>query len=173
MDRRVLAAALAIGSAAACSPPARLALTDTRGAVSVVEHFLKADLNGPPDSAWALLRGCDVLPAADYFAPTLEARIIGAATAHDTVRVAARYVLLGKLISGSKGRVIWQFTPDVRADTVTFAVVPDSSGRLWIECGDYPPIHSDIARLSGNEGQMDASTRAAWTAALVAARKLR
>ena len=173
MQKRFLAAVLAVGSTAACSQSARPTRADARGAVSVVERFLKADLNGPPDSAWALLRGCDVRPTADYLAPTLEARIIATWAAKDTVRVAARYVLLGKLTSGSRGKVVWQFTSDVRADTVTFVVVPDSIGRLWIDCGDYPPIHTIVARMSRQVEQMDASTRTEWNAALAAAQRLR
>lgn len=144
-----------------------------RDAVSVVQRFLRADMGGAPDSAWALLRGCDVLPTADYIVPAVEARILGTDFQGDTARVTVRYLVLGKATSGSNRGVRWQFTPDVRADTIAFLVVPDSSGERWIECGYHPPVHSDVSTLANAVASMDDSARAQWSAALVAAQRIR
>jgi len=171
---KVLIGALAITVGVSCSGPRRPAKPPARAAVSLVNRFVAADMRGSSDSALGMLKGCDVSPSADFLEPTIEARILGATPTDSTVRVAVRYVVLGRLFDTGRNEVRWQFTPGVQADTITYTVVQDSSKQLWIKCGYYPPNHADVSAMEQHiVKEMDGTTRGQWTAALAAAGRLR
>lgn len=145
-------------------------------AAAIVKRFLRAESTGAEKSAWALLRDCDgMFPTADYVVPTLTAQIIRVTSLRDTVNVEVRYVRLGRANAVNyTGSIQWLFSPDVRADTVSYIVIKDSSGKVWIGCNYYPPIHRSVAQMAERAvPRMADSTQVKWRAALAAARRLR
>jgi hypothetical protein len=151
---------------------------DSGTAVALVQQFMQADLHSQHDSAWALLYGCLVAPVADYLEPSIGAHVIGVAAQHDTVVVTAEYIVVGRLTSDDPDRAsvpgkYWHFAPDVRTDTLVFPVIRDPAGRAAIDCGPFPPIHVSVDSVPDALAHMDDLSRTKWTAALIAAERLR
>lgn len=163
---------------ATTSPAAgNLPAVDRDTAIALAQRFLRADLAGQMDSAWSLLHDCVVMPSADYLEPSLGARVMDATPAGDTVRVTARYVVLGRTDSEDPDRArtpgeYWHFQPNVRADTVVFPVVRAPSGKVVIDCGYFPPDHPLADSMAGEVAHMDTASREAWRRAVVEAGRI-
>jgi hypothetical protein len=147
----------------------------TAEAAALVQRFVHADVSGLADSAWALLKGCDVRPVADYLEPTAGTRILDSVAHADTIIVRVLYRVLGRATSTDVKKVgpnNWRFVPGVRSDTLRFSVLADSTGRLWIDCDYFPPIHTAAALMEHAVSHMDGVSQQKWRIALADAARL-
>jgi hypothetical protein len=125
-----------------------------------------------------MLYNCAVNPVADYLAPVLEARILGAVRNADTTKVTVRYLVLGTATSEDPQRAqvpneYWHFKPHVSLETQVFPVISAPGGRPMIDCGYFPPIHALADNMTDEVAHMDNQSRETWRVALTAAQKLR
>jgi hypothetical protein len=147
------------------SPSASPPNVDT--AVSLVNRFIAAESVGnwwPADSlvAW---RYCDWDHGTDFFLVTTAIHVRPTQPVGDSALVQVIYDLAGRVWLGdppSVGPQRTRFAARGSSDTVIYRVFADSTGRLWMGCGDFHQNHLAVSQVHDFVIRFDDSARAAW-----------
>ncbi|SRR6266516_1330017 len=163
----MVALVLGMGCQQSARPPQRL----VQEAAELVDRFVAADTSGQVDSAYALIykTNCDVLPSADYIAPTASARRVGEEMHGDTVAIIVEYNVVGEASAGDSramGGQNWRFVPGAKTERSRFNIVHDSAGHPWIDCDYHPPIHLSVSLMGPYVERLDSASRAGWESAV-------
>lgn len=155
---------------AAAFPPA----IDT--ALSLVNRFIVAESVGNWWAADSLVawRACHWNPASDSLPVTTAIRVQPAGPVGDSARVQVIYDLAGLVWlapTPAVGPQRTRFAARISSDTVLYRVFADSTGRLWMACGDFHQNHVTVSQLHEFVQRFDDSARAAWKAVFPSARR--
>jgi hypothetical protein len=140
-----------------------------------VNRFIVAESLGDWWSADSLVgwRDCDPHAGPDFFHVTTAIHVQPVRPVGDSALVQVIYELAGRVwladppIVGSQRT---RFAAESSSDTVTYHVVADSTGRLWMACGDFHQNHVAVSQAHEFVTRFDDSARAAWKAVFPKAR---
>jgi hypothetical protein len=157
------------------SPPA-YAPPNADTALALVNRFIVAESIGNWWAADSLVawRDCDWDPTTDYFPVTTGIDVRPALPVGDSARVQVIYAMAGRVWLSPPpivGRQRTRFAALSSSDTVMYRVFADSTGRLWIACGDFHQNHVVVSQLQEFVQRFDDSARAAWKAVFPSARR--
>lgn len=144
---------------------------EVAGARRLVERYISADTAGAglADSTESLFFSCEGDRAVDFVEPVAGVAIVSSVPAGDTVRVVARYEVLGHAESWDTKQVgaeNWRFQGELRLQADTFLVVAGRNGPPRILCGPYHGNHWSVAVMASRQRLMDDESQKAWKAAL-------
>jgi hypothetical protein len=152
---------------AACRPAQPAHPPSTATALALVNRFVAAETLGTWRSADSLVRwsDCEGDPAEDQIPVIRNARIGTLESRGDTAVVPVHYDVAGAAWSDDAHRVgpkNWHFRPGSSQETVRYAAFVDSSGRLWIACGEFHEDHTAASQFGEELAHFDDSSLAAW-----------
>lgn len=167
MPRRAEFAALAAAVllCAACAPHDR-----KLDASHLASLWVKADTMGDWEAADSLVAPCDseMPPAPNEPMSRVVLRPPAVGTNRDTLVVLAIYQVLGTAYSEDPvtvGQLNWRFDAFPHADTTILRMAADSTGRLWIACGEFAPNHRALSQMVEEVNALDSASRVALEAA--------
>jgi hypothetical protein len=148
-------------------PPAHPPNADT--ALALVNRFVVAESLGNWWAADTLVawRSCSWNPATDFLPVTTAIRVQAALPVGDSARVQVIYDMAGLVWlapTPAVGPQRTRFAARASSDTVVYRVFADSTGRLWMACGDFHQNHVAVSQLHEFVQRFDDSARAAWKA---------
>jgi len=155
---------------AAChSAPIGHPPSDTH-ALGLVNRFVAAETLGTWRSADSLVRwtDCEGDPAEDQIPITKSVRVGKVESRGDTAFVPVQYDVVGAAWSDDARRAgvkHWHFKVGSSSETVTYGVFADSSGHLWIACGEFHEDHTGAGQFRSEVSHFDDHSLAAWRAA--------
>lgn len=145
------------------SPP------DADTAVNLVNRFIVAESLGNWWAADSLVawRYCNWDRAIDFFLVTTAIHVRPTRPVGDSALVQVIYDVVGRVWLAdppSVGTQRTRFAAEGSSDTVIYRVSADSTGRLWMACGDFHQNHVAASQLRDFVQRFDDSAVAAWKA---------
>lgn len=155
-------------TASETSAPSPASPPDTDTALRLVNRFIVAESVGNWWAADSLVawRDCDWDHATDFFPVTTAIHVRPTQPVGDSALVEVIYELAGRVWLGppSVGPQRTRFAAEGSSDTVIYRVFADTTGRLWMACGDFHQNHVVVSQLQDFVKRFDDSARAAWKA---------
>ena len=163
-------------TASETSAPSPASPPDTGTALSLVNRFIVAESVGNWWAADSLVawRNCDREPATDFFPVTTAFHVRPVQPVGDSALVQVIYEMVGRVWLAdppSIGTQRTRFAAEGSSDTVIYRVFADSTGRLWMACGDFHQNHVAVSQLQDFVRRFDDSALAAWKAVFPNARR--
>jgi len=145
-------------------------------ALNLVNRFIVAESVGNWWAADSLVawRYCDRDPATDFFPVTTAFHVRPVQPVGDSALVQVIYEVVGRVWLGDPpivGPQRTRFAAEGSSDTVIYRVFADSTGRLWMACGDFHQNHVAVSQLQDFVKRFDDSALAAWKAVFPNARR--
>jgi hypothetical protein len=133
-----------------------------------VNRFIVAESVGNWWAADSLVawHACDWDPATDFFPVTTAFHVRPVPPVGDSALVQVIYEVVGRVWLGppSVGPQRTRFAARGSSDTVIYRVFADSTGHLWMACGDFHQNHVAVSQLHDFVKRFDDSALAAWKA---------
>jgi hypothetical protein len=144
--------------------------------LSLVNRFIVAESLGNWWAADSLVawRDCGGDPATDFFLVTTAIHVGATRPVGDSALVPVIYEVAGRVWLGdppSVGTQRTRFAAAPSSDTVIYRVFADSTGRLWMACGDFRQNHMAVSQSRDFVRRFEDSSLAAWKVALPNARR--
>ena len=138
-------------------------------ALNLVNRFVVAESLGNWWAADTLVawRFCQWDPAPDSLPVTTAIHVQAVVPVGDSARVQVIYELAGLVWlapTPAVGPQHTRFAARASSDTVVYRVFADSTGRLWLACGDFHQNHVAVSQLGEFVRRFDDGARAAWKA---------
>jgi len=135
-----------------------------------VNRFVAAETLGTWRAADSLVRwaDCEGDPAEDQIPVTRSVSVGGVESRGDTAFVPVQYDVVGVARSDDAHQVgakNWHFSVAASPETITYGVFADSTGHLWIACGEFHQDHTGISQFGNAVSHFDDRSLAAWRAA--------
>jgi hypothetical protein len=141
-----------------------------------VNRFIVAESIGNWWAADSLVawRYCGGNPAPDVLQVMTAIHVRPTRPVGDSALVQVIYEVVGRVWLGDPpvvGTQRTRFAAEASSDTVTYRVFADSTGRLWMACGDFHQNHVAVSQLQEFVKRFEDSSLAAWKAVLPNARR--
>ncbi len=145
-------------------------------ALSLVNRFIVAESLGNWWAADSLVawRYCGGHPATDFFLATTAIHVGPPRPVGDSALVQVIYDVVGRVWLADPpivGTQRTRFAAEGSSDTVIYRVFADSTGRLWMACGDFRQNHMAVSQSHDFVKRFEDSSLAAWKAVLPNARR--
>ena len=155
--------------------PSRASPPDLDTALSLVNRFIVAESLGNWWAADSLVawRSCAWDPVTDFFLVTTAIHVGLPRPVGDSALVPVIYDVVGRVWLGDPpivGTQRTRFAAEGSSDTVIYRVFADSTGHLWMACGDFHQNHMAVSQSRDFVTRFDDSARAAWKALFPTAR---
>jgi len=163
-------------TASETSAPSPTSPPNADTALSLVNRFIVAESLGNWWAADSLVawRYCDWDPATDFLPVTTAIHVRPAQPLGDSALVQVIYEMVGRVWLGDPpivGPQRTRFAAEGSSDTVIYRVFADTTGRLWMACGDFHQNHVAVSQLQDFVKRFDDSALAAWKAVFPNARR--
>lgn len=142
---------------------------DRDTALNLVGRFIVAESVGNWWAADTLVawHSCAWSGATEVLPVTTAFHVQPALPVGDSARVQVIYDVAGVVWlapAAARGRQRTRFAARASSDTVMYRVFADSTGRLWMACGDFHQNHVAVSQLREFVQRFDDSARIAWQA---------
>jgi len=145
-------------------------------ALSLVNRFIVAESLGNWWAAHSLVawRDCPWDPATDFLQVMTAIQVQPTRPVGDSALVQVIYAVAGRVWLGDppiSGTQRTRFAAEGSSDTVLYRVFADSTGRLWMACGDFHQNHVAVSQLQEFVKRFEDSSLVAWKAVFLNARR--
>lgn len=154
-------------TASETSAPSPTSPPNADTALRLVNRFIVAESLGNWWAADSLVawRYCDWDPATDFLPVTTAIHVRPTRPLGDSALVQVIYEVVGRVWLGDPpivGPQRTRFAAEGSSDTVIYRVFADTTGRLWMACGDFHQNHVAVSQLQDFVRRFDDSALAAW-----------